>query len=69
MRRPLNSAMAMRRESGAGILAQPGSVMPKRFRETGHGGRRAHHRAVAGGARDAAFDLAASSSSVSRPVR
>ena len=28
MRRPLISAMARRRESGAGMLAQPGSVMP-----------------------------------------
>src|SRR5580700_10194825 len=29
MRRPLISAMARRRESGAGTLAQPGSVMPR----------------------------------------
>ena len=28
MRRPLSSAIARRRESGAGMLAQPGSVMP-----------------------------------------
>ena len=30
----------------------------QRLGQAGHGGRRAHHSAVAGGARDAAFDLA-----------
>ena len=69
MRRPLSSAMARRRESGAGMLAQPGSVMPSAS------ARLVMVEAVPitvqwpGAARDAAFDLRTILLRVRRPVR
>jgi hypothetical protein len=43
---------------GRGDAGAPGQRHAQRFGQTGHGGRGAHHVAVAGAAVDAAFDLA-----------
>ena len=58
MRRPLSLRDGQAARIGRGNVGAAGQRHAQRFRQAGHGGRGAHHGAVAGAARDAAFDLA-----------
>ena len=56
IRRPAASASRRRRESGAGIAAIPGSVMPRASVDRGHGAGGPHHHARAGRREQLALD-------------